>query len=344
MNKYYKLLMFVPGLLWLGACEENGEEPNPQLGSEVIVINEGNFQAGNGSLSTYNKETEQTQLQQLQPQTTIQDAILYQNRLYLVGNVPDEVEIVDTENFSTLTTISSGFLNPMSFAAINNTAFVTNWGDISTAFGPNPESFISIIDLNSNNVIDSVEVNYRPQQLVSLGGFIYIAFEGGDVVGKLDPSNFTIEELTIPINPTLQIPSGPSAFTVDNKNNLWVLTTSGILAEVITSDFSLGRTLENLQVLGFDEKMTIDEENRIYFLSSDASYQVDLNATSLSAQVFTDEDLNYYGIGVDPSNGDVYIGDSNGFTTTGTGFRYSKDGTLIDDFPTGIGPNNFLFF
>jgi hypothetical protein len=336
MNKFYKLIIFVLGLLWLGACEENNETPTPQFSDEVIIVNEGNFQAANGSLSTYNKETEQATLQQFEPQTTIQGAIFHQNSLYLVGNAPDEVEIVDIEDYSTITSISSGFLNPISFAAVNNTAFVSNWGDINTAFGETPDSFISVVDLTSNTVIDSVDLEYRPQNLISLDGFIYIAYEGSDVVGKLDPATLAIEELTVPF--------GPSTFVVDGNNNLWVLTASGSLVEILTTNFSVGNSIDNLSVSGFDEKMDINvQDNIIYFLSSDAAYQIDLNQSTLTAQLFTDEDLDYYGIGVDPASGDVYIGDSNGFTSTGTGFRYSKDGTLIDDFPTGIGPNDFLF-
>lgn len=336
MNKFYKLTMFVLSLLWLGACEEANETPIPVFSDQVIVINEGNFNAANGVISTYDKESEGTNLQQFNALTTIQDATLIQDVLYLVGNAPDKLEIVDIDDFSSINTISSGFLNPVSFAAISNTGFVSNWGDINTAFGESPDSFISVIDLTTNLVVDSVDLNYRPQDLVSHDGFIYIAFEGGNVVGKLDPATLTIEELTVP--------SGPSAF-VKSNNNLWVLTTLGSLAEIVTTDFSEGQSIDNLAVAGFDEKMVINEqENIIYFIGSDAIYKVDLNQSTLAAQVFTDEDIDYYGIGVDPSNGDVYIGDSNGFASTGTGFRYSKDGTLIDEFPTGIGPNSFLFY
>jgi len=336
MKKFYKLTMFVLSLVWLSACEDTSETPTPVFSDQVIVINEGNFNAANGVISTYDKETKETSLQQFNALSTLQNANLIQDMLYLVGNAPDKLEIMDIDNFSSLNTISSGFLNPVSFATVSNTGFVSNWGDITTAFTESPDSFISVIDLTSNSVVDSVDLNYRPQDLISHDGFIYIAFEGGNVIGKLDPATLTIEELSVP--------SGPSAF-VKNNDNLWVLTTSGSLVEIVTPDFNVGQSVDNLAVTGFDEKMVINEQdNIIYFIGSDATYEVDLNQTPLAAQVFTDEDIDYYGIGIDPSNGDVYIGDSNGFTSTGTGFRYNKDGSLIDEFAVGIGPNNFLFY
>ncbi len=337
MNKFFKLSVFALSLLWLGACDDNNETPAPQFSDEVIVVNEGNFQAANGLLTSYNKETEQTNLSRFDAATTIQGSVVEQNTLYLVGNAPDKVDIVNVEDYTEITSINSGFSNPISLAIVNNTGFVSNWGDISTAFSGSPDSFISVIDLGTNTVVDSVQLNYRPQDLISHDGFIYIAFEGGNVVGKLNPSTLTIEELTVP--------AGPSEFVLDNTGNLWVLTTSGSLVEIIINNFSQGRTLSNLIVSGFAEKMDINrQDNILYFLGSDAAYEVDLNESTLAALIFTDEDIDYYGIGVDPATGDVYIGDSGGFTAAGTAFRYSKDGTLLDDFPTGIGPNDFLFY
>ena len=50
-----------------------------------------------------------------------------------------------------------------------------------------------------------------------------------------------------------------------------------------------------------------------------------------------------YGVGVRTETGDIYIGDSNAFQSTGTAFRYDLNGELIEFFPTGIGPNGFIF-
>ena len=122
--------------------------------------------------------------------------------------------------------------------------------------------------------------------------------------------------------------------------------------EIDPDSKSVTNTLENLTTGGFNERIAIGGNgNMIYFLGGNNSnftgltnlYSVDLTASQLSATSMIDDGFALYGIGVNPDNGEIYIGDSNAFQSTGTAFRYSTDGTELSSFATGVGPNGFIF-
>jgi hypothetical protein len=51
----------------------------------------------------------------------------------------------------------------------------------------------------------------------------------------------------------------------------------------------------------------------------------------------------FWGIGIHPASGEVYVSDPVGFTQLGKVYAYRPDGTLVRTFTTGVGPGHFLF-
>jgi hypothetical protein len=315
----------------------------------VLSVNEGNFLAANGSLSSFSVTTGTVNQTLYDAGATVQNAISFDDDLYLVTNAPDKVDIlsIDGNDVSFTTSISSGFLNPVSFARVGNFGYVTNWGDISTAFGENPDSFLSIIDLTTNQVIDSLDLEARPQEIIAVGNMLYLANEGVSTITvvEADGANSTVVM-------DITVPSGPSTFVEDAEGDLWVLCSSGNLVEINLESNAVTTTIDGLTVAGFDEKMAINNSGTtLYFLGGGNDtftgqtnvFEVDLTVGMPTATAFVTGGFAFYGIGVDPENGDVYVGDSNAFQSTGTGFRYNSSGTQIQQFATGIGPNSFVF-
>ena len=72
-------------------------------------------------------------------------------------------------------------------------------------------------------------------------------------------------------------------------------------------------------------------------------FSVDASAQNPEAVSFATEGFAFYGIGVNAQTGNVYVGDSNGFQSTGTIIRYDPSGEVIDQFASGVGPNGFIF-
>ena len=51
----------------------------------------------------------------------------------------------------------------------------------------------------------------------------------------------------------------------------------------------------------------------------------------------------FYGINVDPQNGDIYVTDAKNYIQNGDLLRYSADGTLLGTFSLGLIPSYMLF-
>ncbi|MEM7549051.1 MAG: DUF5074 domain-containing protein [Bacteroidota bacterium] len=314
----------------------------------VLSVNEGNFGRENGSLSSFSVTTETVDQTVFDADATIQNAIRVENDLYLVTNAPDRLDIltVDGNEITFSNSITSGFFNPIGFARVGNFGYVTNWGPFDQNF-ETPDPFLAIVDLEANEVIDSIELGIRPQEIIAVDDQLYIANERGSTVTVLDASGSNST-----ITTEIDVPFGPSIMVVDATGNLWVLCTSGNLVEIDLNTNTVVNTIDGVTVNGFDEKMVINNTGDIiYFLGGTNDtftgltnvFEVNLTTASPTAISFVSEGFAFYGIGVDPENGDVYVGDSNAFQSPGTGIRYSSDGTQITTFATGIGPNSFLF-
>ncbi|MEL7145056.1 MAG: DUF5074 domain-containing protein [Bacteroidota bacterium] len=341
-NKITSLLLGLFAISLLTACGD--DEPEAILNTSVFVVNEGNFRAADGSLSTYNIETEQVTQNVYETSGTTQSVTEYAGELYVVTNATDKLDILNKEAVTLRATVGDGLVTPISFAAVGNRGFVSCWGEFDDNFN-NPDSYLAVIDLTTNTVTSTIAMGARTQYVVSQNNKIYAAVVGSNVVKVVDPSSLAVRDITVS--------DGPSTMVVDAGGDIWVLCTSGSLVQIDTeTDEVTGRSLTGLTTAGFNEKVTIDRSrNLLYFLGGGNEtftgqtnvFRVDLSAATLAAEAFITDGFAFYGVAVNQDNGEIYVGDSNAFQSTGTGFRYSAEGTLLADFATGIGPNNFLF-
>lgn len=336
-------------LLEFRVTDEQGESSNSELEVEitalettkVVVLNEGNFFSANGGLDVYDIKQQQVDNGVYAANATVQQAVQHQDNIYMVTNAPDGLDILN-QQLESQAIITEGLDNPVDFAAVENTGYVSNWGDINTAFSDDPDSYVAIVDLQTREVTDSVILNARPQGILSFDEQVFVALEGGEAIAVIDTEDNSLTEI--------QVPSGPSEILVDNFGMIWVLCTSGSLVSINPATQAIVTSIDGLTTGGFNEKLAIDGTGGfIYFLGGTNGsfsglttvYQVDLSQEIV--EVFIDGGFALYGIGVNPETNEIYIGDSNAFQSTGTGFRYDVQGNKLDEFATGIGPRGFIF-
>lgn len=104
-----------------------------------------------------------------------------------------------------------------------------------------------------------------------------------------------------------------------------------------------------MQGSGYNEKMVINEAgDQLYYLSSSgwpdyntAIYMLGIDANAAPTEAVV-SGANYYGLGISPDD-ELYVTDANAFQGNGTVYRYSLDGTEINSFSAGRGPNGFIF-
>lgn len=347
MKKVNQLMLWIVAIGFVcQSCMVDDAQPLGKYENGVLIINEGNYGAGSGSVSFWNTTLDivsndiYNAENGLGISATIQNAHVYQDRIYLITNLPDKIEVVNAQTFKRITTVTDKLSNPFDFVAIGNRGFFTNWGDYDISYN-NPKGALKVLDLTTNTVLnDSIAFGNRVMGLLTYNNKLYVANEIGNKVAVVNPNTLAIE---VNINV-----DSPSKMVLDANNKIWVISSAGKLVRINPANNMIEQTINNVDVSGYNEKISINKEkNKIYYLSSSFSgnsevYGIDISATSAPANpLIVGENL--YGLGISPTDNLIYVGDSNAFQGNGKVMRFEANGTPIDTINAGIGPNNFLF-
>ncbi len=88
-------------------------------------------------------------------------------------------------------------------------------------------------------------------------------------------------------------------------------------------------------------------KDSIYFINKHV-WKMSVSATKLPEQPSIESEYTslyggFYSLAIDPENSDIYVGDAIDHSQNGIVHRYSVGGKLIDEFKVGISPGNFAF-
>ncbi|WP_460925678.1 DUF5074 domain-containing protein [Pontibacter brevis] len=337
------------------SCDNDSDGPSGAYAEDgVFVTNEGNFTQSNGSVSYYNTNSQQVQNGIFAKENNgqllgdvIQDMDIQGERAFIVANNSNKIEVVNASTFKSVGVIE-GLQLPRYFEALNNQkGYVTETVDYSGSTGR-----VSVIDLSTYTVTNTIEVGIQPEQLLIAGDKLYVANSGSNTVIVINTATDAVES-TIPVSDV------PKSLALDRNNNIWVLsagkvsytpdwtaidysqTTAGALSMITagTQDvqtYTFGSNQSQPGNLAIN-----DSGDRLYFTYDGGTFEQSITATSLPTTPIIDR--SFYGLGVDPDNGYIYGGDPNGFTGDGTVYIYRPDGTKVGEFRAGIAPNGFVF-
>tara|TARA_B100000809_G_scaffold11255_1_gene10546 strand:- start:4637 stop:5680 length:1044 start_codon:yes stop_codon:yes gene_type:complete len=342
-------LIYIPIILLLFSCtkEELGpqcisckvEETNTQQ-ADIIIVNEGNFGWGNGSLTLYNpldKTISQNIFSQANNNLPLGDVAQsitqLNNKAYIVVNNSNKVEVVDINSFNSLATIT-GFTSPRYFLPINNNkAYVTDLYSNS----------IQVVDLNSNTISGNIQLSGWSEELLIHNDSVYVCDMTNDNLLIIDPLNNTLVD-------SVKVGESPNSILIDQNNKIWIMCSGGInsnLPKLIKFN-PQNRTIENTftfsSISESPGSLKINAlKNQLYFLNSSV-YKMNINDLTLPISTFIMNNNNtFYGLDIDPINEEVYVSDAIDYVQNGIIFRYSSSGDLINQFNSGVIPGSFLF-
>jgi len=348
MKNLFALLFAFLFVILSQSCGGDDNEP-PPVNNDVLIINEGNFQSGDGSISLFNPVENEVTLNAYEAANgdpvgaTIQKVVEHNRMLYMVTNFPDRLEKINPETLVREGELSTGFNNPFAFAAVGDKGYVTNWGNLNFETFLYEDSYISVIDLNTMTELRKIESSVQPQDAVVVNGTLYVSDWSSNTVSVYNTE--TDEEIT-----NINMPFGPDRMVVDKDENIWVLCSTGRMVKITTADNQTNTIIQGIAASGFNEKMVINEDgDKLYWLaasgfnpSTSAIWEMSITSTQAPESPII-EGENFYGIGVSNDN-ILYVADAAAFQSTGTIIRYQVDGIEIDNFAAGRGPNGFLFF
>jgi len=369
--RFSKLLTLpMMALLALASCSPDDEVTVAPASdnNSVYVLNEGPFSNGSGvgTISLFDKKTNTVTNDLFQSVNSrrlgnlTQSMAVRDKRGYIVMNGSNKVEVVSLPDFKSVGVIS-GVQSPRYFLPISaSRAYVTQWGHYNSNFDVVSEG-IRVVDLTTNAVVDSIATGSTPGRLTLAGGKVFVANSGSGTVTVIDPT-------TNRVTNTLTVGASPNSFVLDKNTRLWVLcggnvvytsnysavdytrTTAGSLYSIDPANPTTGTTTRtfasnlfapsDLHANGAGDQLYFRAVNA--FTGNGAVVRMGIADGALPSLTTPFIIGQFYGLGIDPSNGTIYTG--TGTFSADKMTRYQPDGTKIDETVVGAGPNGFVFF
>lgn len=194
------------------------------LQSEVAyVFNYGSWGNGLASIDRYNYETGsitnkyyQSQNSDLSLELTsnIQSALQYNGNFYLMVNESDGVIVLDDQLEQTVDAITSdNIVTPRNAAASGDYLYISCWGE-NPDYSEMANTYIAIVDVNSNEVEGTIAVPGGPEGLAVANGNLYAALNYRDSVAVISLTDNSVSYI--------ETPAVTSYFIKDASDNLYV--------------------------------------------------------------------------------------------------------------------------
>lgn len=345
------LLLFLTILAFsFTSCQQDEVDPDTATGN-IMVINEGNFGQGNGSISLYNPADSTVNNNVFakandELSASIQSVSLYEDKAFIICNTADKIEIVDIETFERLTAPLAGdsLITPRYMATAGSKAYVTVWGPYGEGYSLN-DSKVAVLDLTDYSITKMIDTEAGPEGILAVDHKVFVANSFSNTIAVINTQ-------TDAVDTTLVINAGPSQLALDKNNMIWVSTSGGFgggvpqFIRIDPTTYAISTTLDAESANG---KFTFnaDRDSLFYLATTYTSSASAVYAFSISSPTPPETALingnSFYGIGIDPAANILYVGVTPSYQSEGTVIRYNTNGELIDDFPVGIAPNGFVF-
>lgn len=322
--------------------------------ANVFIVNEGGFGNINGSISAFNSYTKNMvndifkNVNQRPLGDIVQSMKFSGNKGFIVVNVSSTVEVVNRNTFISEGTIN-GFASPRYFLPVSaNKAYVSDWSDNN----------IKIIDINALSIAGSIPTGTGPEQMLLSNNKVFVTNVGGF---GIDSTVTVIDANTDAVIATLNVGLNPNSIELDANGKLWVLCSGWYGPDFTggTADDIAGKLLQINPVTNdieaeymmqqFDHPIKLainNSKNELFYLMGVSGYEGAVYKFKIDDSTLPTTPLinkNFYGLGINPSDNDIYCGYSPVFGQSGYMFRFLNNGTLKDSLQVGIGPNGFIF-
>jgi YVTN family beta-propeller protein len=351
MKLCYGLILITSTLLFAG-CDDDENGPKGEYEEGVFVVNEGAFNADNGSVTYYNTTTKVAEQNIFKNSLgffagdVVQSLTFSGDNGYLVINDDDKIEVVNGNTFTSISTITHADIEkPRYVEVINGKAYISVWGPYDDNFSL-IDSYVLVYDLNSNTVLKKIDTDEGTEMLVYNGEKLFASnynYGGSSTVSVINPAdNSLIDEV--------EVSAGPAGMVLDANGKLWVVCVgvwgagNGYLFRINPTTLEVEDEITITGIPGTDIAVTPDKQRIIYRIGTSV-YSLGINATAEPAEPLfeAEEVISASTLNVDPATGNIWIGDAPSFTGIGKVYVYSASGDVITSFDAGIGPTQIVF-
>jgi len=346
-----KVILFLFIVFSISACHKNNDStPSMYNSSGVFVLNHGNFNDNNGTISYIVKDSNKIYNDIFKKENLrsfaggVQDYTDINGKGYiLIDNSAvgqDLIEVVNSSTFKSTASLPIGIVeNPRSVIKISDSkAYISCTDIINSSYPYYNNGYIAILDLNLNTITKKFGQIKGIEKMILIGNDVFVGNAyGGDTLYVVDSQKDLITQKIAFKNP-------PQIIDVDINGKLWL---------AVGSDFvkinPQTKTIENTISSGKNYfeyfSISIDKKSIYYgytdYNTIDAVYNFDINSNIVSTKPIINR--GFSALSIDPKTGIFFAGFTPSYKQAGYIFRFAPDGSKIDSLKTGINPIGFSF-
>ena len=338
---------------------------SPERIEGFFLVNEGNMGSNKCTIDHFNARTggyQRNIYPERNPDVVKElgdvgnDIAIHKDRLYVVVNCSNLVEVMDVHTAEHIGSIS-----------IPNCRYIVFEGDrayVSSYAGPvqiDPEARpgkVVEIDTESLTITREVVVGYQPEEMVITGGRLYVANSGGYRFPNYDRTVSVVDLESLEVVNTIDVAINLHRMELDRYGRIYVSSRGdyyGTGSDIYVIDAATEKVIGNLGIAA--SEMCIDDD-RLYTISTEWSYTSSSNEVSyavydtakqriVSHNFITDgteKEISLpYGLAVNPETKEIFVCDATNYVTPGYLYCFTPEGTLKWKVRTGDIPAHIAF-
>jgi hypothetical protein len=351
-------LLLISTLLFFCSCNDPDiPDIPPHYGDGVFILNEGGYMHGNSTLSYYDKEAKTVENEvffkkngyQLGDQA--QSITIYGNLAYITVCNDGKIYAIDKNTFEFQNKIT-GLFTPryMNFLNASKVYVSDIWGKCMYVVNPQTYKVLNTISLDAHD--NNNPYQHSSEEIIVVGNLLFTNS------WNYDNKILVINAETDQIIDLIEVLVQPKKMVLDKNNNIWVLCDGNYDGASISSDKGIVKintqTRKVEQIFLFDNQSATSEyivndmkinglRDTIYYINRDVFMFSIYDSQLPSMPYISSQNSSFYGLGIDPSNSDLYVSDAVDYMQNGVVYRFNSQKQLIDEFTVGINPNSFVF-
>jgi DNA-binding beta-propeller fold protein YncE len=315
----------------------------------IFIVNEGNFNWGNASISFINGKDYlvHNDIYQLANNKNLGDVAesmkIFNNMGFIVVNNSNCIEVVSLKDFKSIKTIT-GFNSPRNIEIIDsNKAYVTNM-----------VRDIVVVNLKSLTITKTIHFQDWTESMILYNDYLFVTSIGNYVSSnvkrkaKIEIIRTSDDEVVDSITTGKE----PLSILIDRKQKIWVLCTGGYdkyedpsLLRIDPELKLVEKTFLFNKEIDSPSKLCINPSGDTLYYLNNGVYKMAVSDNSLPSQPMIPSDGHlFYGLGVNPGNGNLFVSDAVDYAQNGWVYQFNQStGNLIKAFRAGRIPGSFCF-
>lgn len=336
----YLLFIILTSLV---SCNRDDPKPKGEFSTGVLVINEGSFNKADGAIGFFDPVSLEVKQDIFGMKNNgkalgdiVQSMFIDGDLAYIPVNNSNTLEVVNSNTFVSEYTLTDVKL-PRYFTVYKGKGYLTEWVSFTDP------GRVSVINLTERKVETTITTDFGAENIIEVKGNLYVSNNFSNTISVIDP-------VSNKVSTTIEVGSSPGEFVLDMDSKLWVICGGDYSfdnASLHRIDPATNKVEKSLQLtVSTSNHLVLNKaKDQLLFTSGKNIYRINTKNPELPQATFiiASDAIQVYGIGVDPQTDIIYVADAKGFQSNGTIFRYKSDGSVMDSFTAGKGPNGFIF-